>query len=103
MLLEFKLYKANTESRLFKIIEKYDNSNEFIIIGEDKEHFKVHQLTEKGLCLVGGMPLDEMAYSINKKDLMPLNDGIGVDYTELEIPKEYLTLNLIEDIQRLNK
>jgi hypothetical protein len=102
MLLEFKLYKVNTESRLFKIIAKYDNSNVFIVVGEHKEYFKVHQLTKKGLCLVGGMPLDGVAYSIKKTDLTLSTDGFGVDYTELEIPKEYLTVDLIETIQKLN-
>lgn len=106
MNLEFKLYKANVESKLFKVISKYNDSNEFIIIGEekieDKDYFKVHQLTEKGLVLVGGLPLDETAYSIEKAGLKPLNDGIGIDYTEIDIPKEYLTMDLIETIQRLN-
>jgi len=102
MLLEFKLYKINTETRLYKIVSEYDNTNEFIVVGENKTNFKVHQLTKKGLCLVGGIPLIEMAYSVKKSDLTLLNDGIGVDYTELEIPKEYLTVDVIETIQRLN-
>jgi len=106
MLLEFKLYKASEESKLFKVIAQYNNANEFIIVGEEKirniEYFKVHQLTDEGLKLIGGLPLDEVAYRIEKSDLTPLNDGIGVDYTEMDIPKEYLTLDLIETIQRLN-
>lgn len=102
MLLEFKLYKANIESRLFKIVSKYDVPNEFIVVGEVDDCFLVQQLTGKGLVMVGGFPLDEMAYSIAKKDLFPLSSGMGTDYTEIEIPKEYLTLDLIEKIQKLN-
>ena len=102
MLLEFKLYKASEESKMFKVISKYNSSNEFIIVGEDGDYFKVQQLTERGLVMVSDFPLDELAYSIKKKDLFPLSDGIGTDYTEIEIPKKYLNVDLIETIQRLN-
>lgn len=107
MNLEFKLYKISEESWLFKLINKYDDTNEFIVVGEKiiegKEYFKVHQLGKNGLQLVGGLKLDELAYSIPKSEVKLLNDGdIGIDYTELDIPKEYLTMGIIENIQRLN-
>jgi ADP-heptose:LPS heptosyltransferase len=107
MILEFKLFKLKEDSRLFKLINKITKLNEFIIVGEekveDKEYYKIHQLTENGLQLIGGLPLDEVAYSVEKSDLIPTNEGgIGIDYTEIDVPKEYLNMDLIETIQRLN-
>ena len=116
MLLEFKTYKLNEESRLFKILNKYKNGNKFIVVGEekieDKEYLKIQQLVkigtkengevETGLKMVGDFLIDEMAYSVIKSDLTATSKDTGIDYTEIEIPKKYLTLEIIETIQKLN-
>jgi len=112
MKLEFKLLKINDENRLFKQLSHFNKNNEFVAVGEEtiegKEYFKVIQLIDgeddsTGLKLIGGLKLDIVAYSIEKAELKPKGDGMGIDYLELEIPKEYLTFKLIETIQRLNE
>jgi len=106
MLLEFKLLKINEENKFFKKISKFNKNNEFIMVGkekvEGKEHLKVIQLTETGIKLIGGLKINELSLSMPKEEFRLANDGIGVDYSEFEIPKEYLTLEIIENIQRLN-
>lgn len=106
MLLEFKLLKINDENDFFKKISQFNKNNEFIMIGEEtiegKEYLKVIQLKDTGLSLIDGLQLDTLALSIEKDEFRLSNDGIGVDYSEFEIPKKYLTLDLIETIQRLN-
>lgn len=106
MLLKFNLFKINEDSKLFRLLKKYDKTNEFIVVGKEiidrKEYLKVHQLGKKGLCLLGGFKLDECAYSIPKDEIKPYGDGIGIDYVEMKIDKKYLSVDLIETIQNLN-
>lgn len=77
--------------------------NAFIIIGEETydgvEYFRRHNLSDR-LILIPGVKLDKQAYRILKEDFEPL--GGCYDETQLDIPKEYLTLDIVEDIQRLN-
>lgn len=112
MKLEFKLLKINEKNRLFKQLSNFNKNNEFVAVGEEtiegNKYLKVVQLIDgedgsTGLKLIGGLKLDIAAYSIEKNELKPKGDGVGIDYLELEIPKEYLTLKLIETIQMLNE
>lgn len=107
MNLEFKIYKLKEDSSFFKIISKFNDPNEFAVIGQEtiegKEYFKALQLFDGGLKLIGSLKLDKLAYSIPKDDMIAYSpDGIGVEYTEMEIPVEYLTLDIIENIRILN-
>ncbi len=115
MLLEFRLISLKEESKYLaamirqtEMLRKQNNlrhemRNEFIIVGEEvidnKEYFKVNQLNENGLSIFGGLYLDEIALTIPKDDFM----WDGTLYTELDIPKENLTLDLIDNIKRLNQ
>jgi hypothetical protein len=108
MLLEFKLYELKEESRLYKkaVIEA-KGPNEFIIVGEemlgkDCDCFKVHQMGKEGLKLIGGLDIVESAFLARKEDLILKADNCSYESTEMDIPKEYLTMEIIENIQRLN-
>lgn len=109
MNLEFKVYELNPEAKLYKMLEKMQKTikNEFIIVGEEKvgesERYKVHQIEKKGLQLIGGLDIQEIAYSVPKADLKIKGDGIGIEAGIFDIPKEYLNMDIIEEIQRLNE
>lgn len=87
--------------------EKFNEPNEFIVIGEklvskDYDCFKALQIQKKGLCIIGGLPIAETAYHIKKEDLKLKSDGIGCEISEFDIPKKYLSLDVVDDILRLN-
>lgn len=103
MILEFKIYKLKQESKLYKrVVEKDNGLNEFIIIGEKDEYFEVQQLYENGLIMIGGLKIDKSTYCVLKDDLENKVE-LGWEIQEIEIPTEYLTMDIIENIQRLNK
>lgn len=103
MLLNFKIHTLKQGSKVLDMELKAGGTNAFIIVGEEeyggKKYFKSHQLGEK-LIVIPGVKLDEQAYRIPVEDFEPLG-GI-VDETQLDIPKEYLTMEIVEEIQRLN-
>lgn len=107
MKLEFNILKINKGNKLFKQVSQYNKNNEFIVVGEEKidgkEYLKIIQLikAEEGataLKLIGGLKLDQTAYSVEKTELK-----ITDDFIEYEIQKKYLTMGLIEKIQKLNE
>lgn len=107
MKLEFKVVSLGEDTRTYKNLKScYDRTpnprhefkNEFIIIGEDEEYFKALQLHEEGLSLIGGLGLEDTAYLIPKKHF-EWDESL---YTEMDIPKKYLSVDVIENIQRLN-
>lgn len=108
MNLEFKTFRIKQNSTWIKIMNKYNSHNEFIKVGEktdsDKKYCEMLQLEneDKGLILFGGLKLNEIALIIPESELEPTSDDVGVDYVTLDIPKEHLTMDLIENIQRLN-
>ena len=81
MKLEFKVYSVNEESIYYKsLIKAHERTrkafkapiqflNEFIVVGEDDENYKVHQLDETGLSVFGGWELDLTALFNPKNDL----------------------------------
>ncbi len=108
MILEFKLYKLKETSVMYKVaVEDSNNPNEFIIVGEqllskDYDCYKVIQsIDNEDLKLISGLKLDEFGFLIKKDDL-ELTVDWGYESLELDIPKDYLTLDIIENIQRLN-
>lgn len=108
--LEFKIYKIKENSSWYQVVKKYNGLNEFIIVGEeknksfkdDKKYLKMLELDENGLTVFGDLKLDEMAYLIPESEIKLAGDGVGIEITELNIPKNHLTMELIENIQKLN-
>jgi len=68
MKLEFILCEISEDEGLWGMVSKHNNLNEFIIVGEEiidnKEYYKLHQLNEDGIRLLGGLKIDEAAYSV---------------------------------------
>ena len=97
MRLEFDLYKVEDMDEYLKSIIK---GNEFIIVGElmadNEEYFMCHTITD-GIKLIDGVNIQDFSYRLPKNYFK--KTGVSV---ELDIPKKYLTLDIIEDIQRLN-
>lgn len=107
MKLEFKVFSLKENSIYLKSLkssyEKIDTprhkfKNEFIVVGEDKNYYKAQQLHEKGMTVFGGIDIAFIALEIPKEDFI----WNGTIYTQIDIPKENLTMEIIEDIQRLN-
>ena len=95
MKLEFKVYSVIEESIYYKSLIK---AHEFIVVGEDDENYRVHQLDETGLSVFGGCELDLTALSIPKSDFK----WDRTTYVELDIPKICLTIDIIDKIKELN-
>jgi hypothetical protein len=107
MFLEFKLYELKETSKLYNsLVKKENNPNEFVVVGEELENFKVQQIEgageDIGITLLDGLSIEEFSLLIPKEDLKFKGDGVGVEITELDIPKKYLSLDIVENIQRLN-
>lgn len=110
---EFKTYELKKESRFYKMmVESNNKPNEFIVVGEEVvgtgekaiDCFKVHQLDEKGIVLLGGLNIDESAFLIEKKDLQFKKDDLpGIEIQEIDIPMNYLSKRIIKNINRLNE
>lgn len=97
MRLEFDLYKVEDMDECLKSIIK---GNEFIIVGElmvdNEEYFMCHTITD-GIKLIDGVNIQDFSYRLPKNYFK--KTGVSVEF---DIPKKYLTLDIIEDIQRLN-
>lgn len=110
MKLEFNICKISEESRIYKMLSKKENFiNEFIAVGEETtkngEHYiLIHPIDkEKGLVLVGGISIDELALGIKREDISLKNDCIGaVDCAEFDIPKKYLSVKSFDNIIKIN-
>lgn len=105
MNLSFNVHELKETSILYN--EKIKENNEFIIVGEEKlsddyDCYKAHQLGEDGLCFLGGLNIDEFSLLIPKNDLQSKRDSISSSLYEIDIPKNYLTIEIIENIKRLN-
>lgn len=112
MKLEFRLIKLKESSKLLARMKEHteevrDNLrcemlNEFIIVGEkyvkDVRHYKVNQLNENGLSIFGGLDLAAIALCVPQTEF----EWDGETFIILDVPKENLTVNLIDDINRLN-
>jgi hypothetical protein len=90
------------------LVKKAKLHNEFIIIGEKMvegyaDCYKALPISDDGLKLISALTLGEQTMAIPKSDLQLKNDDLpGIEIQELNIPKEYLDMEIIEDIQRLN-
>jgi hypothetical protein len=103
MILEFREYRIKENTKSFEqIIKKLSEENEFIIVGEDSDNYKAYSISKDGLALVDGLTIADLAYTVPKTDIEPFKDGGGTIWCEYDIPKKYLTMEIIEDIKRLN-
>ena len=103
MKIEFNIYEAiNKDKDLFRIVK----SNEFIVVGEEvignEVHFLIHELSCGGIKLVSGINIQDSAYRYPKKDMELAGGGIYTDCIDLDIPGEYLTIQIMEEIQKFN-
>lgn len=98
MKLEFDIYNVEDIGEYLRSIIK---GNEFIIVGEcvgdNEEYFMCHTITD-GLKLIDGVNIQDFSYRIPKNHFKKTIKSVTLD-----IPKKYLTLNIVEDIQRLNR
>jgi hypothetical protein len=105
MNLEFSIFKLKEGSKSYQqLIKSDEDKNEFVIVGEDAELncLKVQQLGEKGIMVIGGLNIDECSLLVYKEDLTACFDGISSSICEIDIPKKYLTVDIIDNIKRLN-
>lgn len=98
MKLEFDIYKVEDMDEYLKSIIK---GNEFIIVGEyvvdNEEYFMCHTITD-GIKLIDGVNIQDFSYRLPKNYFKKTVKSVTLD-----IPKKYLTLDIVEDIQRLNR
>jgi hypothetical protein len=103
MILQFKVHELKESSRYYGILFKDENtSNEFIIIGEDSDNYKAHKVDDRGICLIPGVSMNEFSLIIPKNDFAIKTFHGGIEIREFDIPKQYLDLDTVESIQRLN-
>lgn len=106
MLLEFIVREVKEHTKLDnELLGKFSAENEFIIVGEENipnygDCYKVQYIGD-GLSLIPGVNIAEQSYTCLKSDIEEL--GSCFDIAELDIPKEYLTLDIVDDILRLNR
>ncbi len=106
--LEFRTYQLKEGSKSYnQLIKKGKLHNEFIVVGEESvkdygECFKAVLSSEEGITLLPVKLLDQ-AMTILKEELELKKDDLpGIETCVIDIPKKYLTLDIVEDIQRLN-
>lgn len=105
MNLEFKLYEVNEESKSFNMLKNSipNIKNDFIIVGEDENFFKLINVGSEEIKLIKGLNIEEIAYLFDKSDVKLQGNNIYTDTIELDIPQEYLSMEIIENIKKLNK
>ena len=106
MLLNFIVREVKEGTKLDEqLLTKFGVDNAFIVVGEevinDEKYYKVHHIDFGELQLVEGINIVDQAYTCLKSDLEDI--GSCVDIAEFDIDKEYLTLDIVEDILNLNR
>ena len=105
MKLNFKIYKLKESSKQYNQLIKEGSKNEFIIVSEDSEmigYYNAHQLDQNGIMVIGGLNIVECSLLVKKEDLSLDHDGLACTICELDIPKKNLTVDIIDDVKRLN-
>jgi hypothetical protein len=107
--LEFKIYELKEDTRNYnRLIKEMKLYNEFIVVGEENikgyaDCYKAIPSSDAGLKLLP-LKLDEQAMLIPKDELQLKDDDLpGYETGGFDIPKKYLTLDIVENIQRLNE
>lgn len=105
MQLEFIVREVKKNTKLdIELLRRFDGENQFIIVGEVEvpgygDCYMVQHIGDE-LKLIPGVNIAEQAYTCLKSDLK--ETGSCFDTAVLDIPKEYLTLDVVDDILRLN-
>lgn len=107
MKIEFNLFKLKKDSKTYqnwstKTYMQKELDCDIIIVGEEKLgdtlYLRGCTIQDDKLSLIGGLQLNDIAYYIPECDL---------EYTscsaEFSIHKKYLSMGMIEDIQRINE
>ena len=103
MILKFIVYELQESSTYYKTIFNGGNRpNKFIVVGEEGSMFKLQQIEEDGISFLGELTIDEFTIMLPKEDMKLKGDGVSTEIQEFDIPKKYLTLDIIETIKRLN-
>ena len=102
MKIEFKIYELTEQFGTHEFL----TGNEFIKVGEVLEHEEQHYLLQGinngDLKLFPGLNIQESAYKV-PIDLVKLKgNGLYSDWYEFDIPKQYLNIGIVEEIQILN-
>ena len=103
MKIDFKIYELTEEFGTYE----FSHGNEFIKVGEvmdhDEPHFLLQGIMNGALTLIPGLNIQESAYKVPIDIVKLKGDEYCSDYYTFEIHKEYLTLDIAEEIQRLNE
>jgi len=107
MNIEFNLFKLKKDSKTYKQWSTKDYMQkeldcDIIIVSEemlgDKLYLRGLTVGEKGLCLIGGLGLEDNGYYIPEEDLERTSF-----VSEYNIHKKYLSVGMVENIQRINE
>jgi hypothetical protein len=103
MNINFPIYWLKKDSDTYNrwskapMLKQYIDSD-FIVVGENRDNLKCISVDNNEICLIGGLMLDEVTY------LIPESDMERTAYTnEFNIPKKYLSLDTVENIQKVNE
>lgn len=103
MKLEFKVFELTEEFGTIKV----SNMNEFIKVGEVMDHgelhFLLHEINDGAISLIPGLNIQESAYKVPVDIVKLKGNGYYSDCYTFEIHKEFLTLDIIDEIQMLNE
>jgi hypothetical protein len=107
MNIEFPIFWLKKDSDTYKrwsvipMLKQYIDSD-FIAVGEEiiknTTFIKLISVDNSQICLIGGLMLDEAAYSVPKTDIEKT-----CFINEFDIPKDYLSLDTVENIQKVNE
>lgn len=98
MNLEFKVYQLKENSKFGKNIRE----KEFVIVGEEGDYYKACGIQDENICMLADIKLDEFAYIFPKDDLEIKYDEGAILIYEFDIPQKGLTIDIIENVIRLN-
>jgi hypothetical protein len=103
MYIEFPIYRLKKDSSTYKRwseVEYLKNvvDEDFIAVGEENNNIKLISVDDNGICLIGGLMLDEAAYLVPEMDIEKT-----CYIEEYNIPKKYLSMDTIENIQKVNE
>ena len=106
MNLDFKLCKIKKDSKSYDIWSRMgslraDKDLDMILIGEeyiDKErNYQLIPIEDDSIKLINGLSLTDIAYLVPVDDTIISNRKYGLD-----IPKEFLDLDIVDNIHKIN-
>jgi hypothetical protein len=107
MNIEFIIFKLKKDSKTYQQWSTKDYMQkeldcDIIIVGEEKLgdtlYLRGSTIQDGKLSLIGGLQLNDMAFHVPEEDLEYISCS-----AEFNIHKKYLSMGLVEDIQRINQ